>query len=176
MKRKWIKRLIVCFVILLTILLTVFLYCLLSAREYFNGLAYKYRYRECAAEELLPDLERVFDVNFPEVIKEIKTAKTPGSWDSNTSNFIVKFCAEPDTVNTFLRSFPEDRLHKVKLYPYASEFDRRNSSSTRPPPEWFTEPITKGEMGGYRLAGPKLKIYIDTSDETNYVVYLHGFL
>jgi hypothetical protein len=30
-------------------------------------------------------------------------------------------------------------------------------------------------MGEYRLAGPKMSIYIDTSKESNYVVYLHGF-
>lgn len=43
-------------------------------------------------------------------------------------------------------------------------------------PAWFTKPIAEGKMGNYWLAGPKMDLNIDTSDKTNYVVYLHGFL
>lgn len=75
--------------------------------KHYEARAYAQRPVECAPEDLIPDLEKMFDINFPKVIKEIKTAKKLGSWDSNTIHFIVKFCAEPDIVDKFLKSFPK---------------------------------------------------------------------
>ena len=131
---------------------------------------YSLRPIECSPNDLIPDLEKTFDINFPKVIKEIKTAKTLGSWDSNTIHFIVKFCAEPDIVDTFVKSFPRG----IGWGSYDPEWDMRSVDISHAP-DWFTETITQGKMGDYWLAGPKMSIYIDTSVETNFVVYLHGF-
>jgi len=133
---------------------------------------YEYSLRpiECSPEDLIPDLEKTFDINFPKGIKEIKTAKTLGSWDSNTIDFIVKFCAEPDIVDTFIKSFPQG----VVLEDYDPEWDMRSVGITSAP-AWFTMPIQKGRMGDIPGYGDK-EIYIDTTNEKEFVVYFYGFL
>ena len=75
--------------------------------SYFFGKIFdgRFKFRECEPEALISDLERVFDINFPAEIRQVKAARTSGSWDApnTTSFFNLKFYAEPDIVNTFLK-------------------------------------------------------------------------
>lgn len=134
-------------------------------------LAYRARYVECDSKQLLSALERTFEISFPTQIQGLKTAKTAKHGIDSSISFIVKFTAKPETVNKFLESFPDGLAFDI----HYNEEDDLRSAYVWPPPRWFTEPIAQGKMCEYRLAGPKLKIYIDTSDETNFVVYLRGY-
>lgn len=122
--------------------------------------------RECEPAVLLPDLERQRKIDFPEGIKEVKTARTAGKRDVpvTTSAFNVRFSADPNTVDTFLKSFRTE----ITLMPYERNSDTRHSSGLRTP-EWFTEPITKGKQHS------SIGIYIDISNDKNFVVYFMGY-
>lgn len=132
------------------------------------------QYTECDAKEMVARLERIFQINFPEEIKEAKAAKTPGSsWD-RWNKFILKFAAEPDAVDRFLESFPE----KIHFKPYEYRKDMRGELGMPPIPPWFREPIQQGKcnLEGQRRPRRSLLdwIYIDTSNEKQFVVYLEG--
>ena len=135
----------------------------------FRWVGYQYGYRECEPEKLLSDLERTFDINFPTEIKNVKTARTPGSWDGTASSFAVRFSADPATLDRFLESFPI----RIKFDQYRLP-DTRDSPAIRTP-AWFTEPIGQGKVGGYYPPVEKMKIYVDTTDKSVFVVYLSGF-
>jgi len=94
----------------------------------------------------------------------------PGGWDSSMSGFIVKFTAEPAIVDKFMRSFPSFRIG-----PYELEYDGRKCfGAPQYIPECFTEPIQQGKMR--RVPGKEdVDIYIDTTDERSFVVYMQGF-
>jgi len=105
---------------------------------------------------------------------EIRAAKTPVSWDGAVG-FMIKFAADPNTVDRFLKSFQED----VELYPYTHENDIRDI--LKPAPKWFSESITKGKTAGFGLvsrdygkASSNLYVYIDTTNQESFVVYIHG--
>ncbi len=131
---------------------------------------YQFRLVECPPEELIPALERVFDVNFPEVIKKVKTAKTP-SRDGST-NYVVRFIAESDVVDKFLDSVPK-RSYEVVI-PYSLKDDGRKKHSLWFPPSWFTVPIQKGKKLSYSPGIGEMEFYIDTSDTQAYIVYIYG--
>jgi len=131
-------------------------------------------YIERAPERFLTYLEKTFVIDFPEGITEVKVAKTSGSWDGAVG-FMIKFTADPNTVDRFLKSFQED----VELYPYTREDDSRNI--LKPAPKWFSEPITEGKRARlglvsreYGKAGSDLSAYIDIKNEESFVVYIHG--
>lgn len=133
--------------------------------------AYQQRHRECDSERLLACLEPVLGFDFPENIRDVKTAKTK-SIDGSIL-FIVKFTAEPNTVEQFLKSFPKT-IQTFKLVSYDAAQDERKICGTWPPPEWFTKQIQRGKQGRYSKDYGKLKIYIDTTNDKNSVVYMHG--
>lgn len=169
--KKFLKPIIILSVSLILISIAIAIWGMYSfGNGFWSDISYKHRYIECRSEELLPDLERIFDINFPAEIKQVDTARTQGTWDSTNSGYIVKFAAKPDTVNKFLDSFPE----KIYFEPYDLGDDQRGSHWKPPPPRWFTEPIREGRSGTYRLANPSMRIYIDTTDKSELVVYLHG--
>jgi hypothetical protein len=136
--------------------------------KHYEAVAYMSRPVECTPEDLMPSLENIFNIDFPKDIKEVKTAKTIPL--DGATFFIVKFIAEPEIVDTFVKSFSIG----IGWGSYDPEWDMRSVDISNAP-DWFTETITQGKMGDYWLAGPKMSIYIDTSVETNFVVYLHGF-
>lgn len=134
-----------------------------------SDVAYKTRYIECDPNELFAELEKTFQIKIPQQIWEIKTARNYGSWDSKSSCYIVKFCAEPNTVEVFLSSFPKE----VDLVPYTKKKDFRYVQTKRHlAPSWFTESINGGKIGN---TSGNYEIYIDTSVGQRYVVYLWGF-
>lgn len=131
-------------------------------------------YIERAPERFLAHLEKTFVIDFPEGIREVKVAKTSGSWDGAVG-FMIKFNADPNTVDRFLKSFQED----VELYPYTIEDDIRDI--LKPAPKWFSDSITQGKRAGFGLvsreygkAGSVLYVYIDTTNQESLVVYIHG--
>ena len=67
-----------------------------------------------------------------------------------------------------LKMANQSNITPVKLQAYERGSDSRKISGQRTP-RWFIEPITKGKQ--YSL----LDIYIDTTDESKYVVYYSGY-
>jgi len=131
-------------------------------------------YIEREPERMVSHLEKTFVIDFPERIRELKTAKTPVSWDGAVG-FMVKFAADPNTVDRFLKSFQQE----VNLHPYTREDDSRDI--LKPAPKWFSEPIKQGKEArpsfrsrDYGKAGSDLSVYIDTTNEKSFVVYIHG--
>jgi len=162
---KWNKIIIVASGFCLIYIVAAYLLPLIG---YYKARAYNSRPVECTPQDLIPDLEEMFNIDFPKDIKEVKTAKTMPL--DGAIFFIVKFITEPEIVDTFVQSFSRG----IGWGSYDPEWDMRSVDISHAP-DWFTETITQGKMGDYRLAGPKMSIYIDTSVETNFVVYLHGF-
>lgn len=122
---------------------------------------------ECNPEDVLPFVEKDLFVDFPEDIKQLKIAKS--KYKIQFMNFLIRFSANPNTVDQFLKSFPEE----VKFESYI-----RDSLSGRFLPKWFKEPIRVGKRNVKSVKGEKCKlgeIYIDTTDKENFVVYLKGF-
>ena len=131
-------------------------------------------YIECAPERIMTYLEKTFVIDFPECIREVKAAKTLGSWDGAVG-FMIKFVADPNTVDRFLKSFQED----VELYPYTRENDIRDI--LKPMHSWSMVPIKQGKSAipglfsrDYGKAGSDLYVYIDTTNQESFVVYVHG--
>lgn len=128
----------------------------------------KGKYYLCAPEELIVKLEDIFGHKFPDGITEIKAAKTP--WSEGSVSFIIRFTAEPNVVDAFVNSFPEDFIFRE----YAPSEDMRSSISSL---AWFNKPIRKGKMSfpsRIRLARGRSYIYIDMTNEKRYVVYMCG--
>lgn len=132
-----------------------------------EAVQYTIRPVECAPEELIPDLEKMFDIDFPKDIREVKTAKTIPM--DGVIWFIVRFTAEPHVVDAFVKSFRRG----VGLVNYDPEWDMRNTISSFTP-AWFTKSIRQGKMGDIPGHGQK-EICIDTTNEKEFVVYFHGF-
>ena len=132
-------------------------------------------YIERDPEHMVSHLEKTFVIDFPEQIGEVRAAKTPVSWDGAVG-FMVKFVAEPNSVDKFLKSFEQ----KVELYPYIPDRDIRGTFVVHEP-GWFTEAIKRGKMASpslvrrdYGKASSDLSVYIDTTNEKSFVVYIHG--
>ena len=143
----------------------------LSRLAIFRG---RYIYIERAPERILTHLEKTFVIDFPKCIREVKAAKTLGSWDGAVG-FMIKFAADPNTVDRFLNSFQEE----VNLSQYRVDDDIRDI--LKPAPKWFSESITQGKRSGFGLvsrdygkAGSDLYVYIDTTNQESFVVYIHG--
>jgi hypothetical protein len=155
------------------VLITGVIFMLLRhARLTFDNIFAKpFRYRECMPEKLLPELESWFDINFPEGIEQIQTSHTLGCWDSSWSHFIVRFSAEPNTVEAFLETFPPKTT--IELYTYTPNDDDRSVSAARLRiPDWFLNPIEKGKIAHTPSGQPE--VYIDTINKDTFTVYIQG--
>lgn len=126
---------------------------------------------ECAPEELMLILEKAFNTSFPEEIEAIRTARTMGQ--ISTVSFIIRFSAEPNVVDAFLRSFPEEISHVEEYDPQGNP--RAVCDST---PAWYTEPIQQGKVH-YTFSGlpyhSNYGIYVDTTNERKFIIYWSGF-
>jgi len=121
---------------------------------------------ECNPEDVLPFVEQALFVDFPENIEHLKIAKS--RYKKMFVDFFIKFSADPNTVDRFLKSFPK----KVEFVPYS-----RDSRSERFLPKWFKEPILLGKRKINSIGGEKgnlKEIYIDTTYKENFIVYLRG--
>ena len=132
---------------------------------------YQGKYTECNHKELFPTLEWVFDVDFPVNAKEVKAAKTPSR--EGSVHFIVKFCADPNTVNRFL----EFAAERCDFEPY----ERGYAFTTNgwPSPRWARTPIKQGRKHTLRsikgeLISTDAHLYVDTTNKENFVVYVEG--
>ncbi|MHC4676129.1 MAG: hypothetical protein ACYTBZ_26865 [Planctomycetota bacterium] len=136
--------------------------------------SYQERYIECDPKELLPILESDFDVNFPVDIKDVKAAKTPSI--EGSAFFLVKFCAEPNTVGIILKSI-EKRAHSV---PYERKHTFTTGCIGWPSPSWARVPIKQGRKYTFRSAYKKIPastdvdLLVDTTDKDSFVVYMEG--
>lgn len=134
--------------------------------------AYQERYIECEPKELFQIVEWIYDVNFPVDIEDVKAAKT--SSRDGTIRFLVKFCADPNTVGILLKSIEE----RSRIRPY----ERGHTFITDgwPSPGWARVPIKKGIRYTLRSANEKqtastdVDFYVDTMDKESVVVYLDG--
>lgn len=116
-------------------------------------------------------LEKRYVIKFPENMREVKAAKSGISWDDG-SDFIVKFTADASDVRKFVEN--------ATLRSYYSTTDNRTAPYLSVP-EWWTSPIMQGEIGEMFVEckynkdlDSYIHVYIDTSDEKKYVVYLSG--
>ena len=133
---------------------------------------YQNRYIECTPEKVLPVVERAFYIDFPEGIRQVRTAKRKSG--RIPIDFIIKFAGDPKTIERFLKSFPEE----VKFELYSEELDQRISCMKWFMPKWFRDPIKAGKIKTNILVGPKKnlqQIYIDTTNKDNFAVYIQGF-
>jgi hypothetical protein len=85
------------------------------------------RYYSCVPEELIADIESVFDLKFPDGITEIKAAKTIQR--EGSVSFLIRFTAEPNVVDAFINSFP-GRIVFSEYAPSAHLFALLTSTST----------------------------------------------
>ena len=127
---------------------------------------YQQQYRQCDPKQLLTAFGDKYGVNLPHNIVNIKAAKTIPI--ENSILFIIKFEAKSDDMDIFIKSFSDDMLAIEPYEPWSGQRARNKTGFWRPP-KWFREPITQGERG-YHNEG--MRIYIDTSDKENFVVYL----
>jgi len=153
------------------------IFCVINLDTIFRRFIPEEKYIECDPEKMRAHLENIFNIDFPDTIKGFKAAKTNPSWDGGVS-FIVKFTADPNSVDRFLKSIPGGL---AGYFPYEAKSDLRGDpNKLTKEPEWFTEKIEKGYRGfavfGRSQSVPtgSAKIYIDTSDEWNYKLYLEG--
>lgn len=134
---------------------------------------YAIRLVECPPEDLLPTLEKTFEIKFPDGISEIRTAKSiTVKYDHN---YIVKFVAGPNEVDKFFKSFP-DKLDAT--YPLSQNIKtvfRKPEGFLRFIPRWFTMPIKEGTVSSCTFNNMRTDIYIDTSDKEKSIVYIYGF-
>jgi hypothetical protein len=119
-------------------------------------------------------LEKRYNIDFPENIREVNAAKSGESWDGGAV-FILKFSAKQSEVNEFLDTTLGTDLHT----PDSWSDDRFNPYESTP--DWWTKPIIKGEMGHLYVedtfvsnGSSTMYVYIDRSDGENNVVYLQG--
>lgn len=155
-------------VFLVVVILVVLVHLLFLLRFYAR------RCVECQPEELLPALEKVFDINFPDSLKKTKTAKSMAVEGDFT--FLVRFVTDSDSAKQFIRSFPGGQ-NRIGLELYDRDCDLRKTAGFWRPPKWFTETISQGKMGKYdniQRYG-EMTIYIDVADDRNNVVYLNGY-
>jgi hypothetical protein len=138
-------------------------------------------YTEYNPDKMVTYLERRYDINFPEAPTKIKAARS-GKW-GGYSSFLLKFTAKPSDVEKFLSTAVGSSLHNYD--------PQRNPKyhSFQTVPEWWKEPIEKGKRGKIYVKNTfiedvktpvesdiesSIRIYIDTSNEKKYVVYLRG--
>ncbi len=117
-------------------------------------------------KKTIAHLERIFEIDFPDDIQDVKAAKAFLEWD-NWRTYIIKFKVDPNTLDSFINI---ERLSR-----YDPNEDER-SEDIFPPTKWYSEPIQKGRMGTIDLdsrrgGGYDAYVYIDTSDEKSFVVY-----
>jgi len=118
---------------------------------------------------LIPVLEDAFELKFPDDITDVKAAKTV-RW-MKYIQFIMRFAAEPNDVDTFIKSFP-GKIHFVELDP-----NNDYRQKTYGVPSWYKQPIRKGKRGVAFLVKRinRIAICIDMTDENKYIVYLRGY-
>jgi hypothetical protein len=128
---------------------------------------YQERCVECNSQEVIQSLEKVFGIKFPVGVTDINTAKSIPI--DGAIHSIVRFRAKPIIVEKFFESFHKQPQFEL----YGMDGDRRNSDLS-PVPNWFDTPIQDGNIGIYTSANYKgyMEIYIDTSDEETFIVYL----
>jgi hypothetical protein len=106
-------------------------------------------------------------------MKEVQIATSWLGWDAWWTTYLVKFRIDPNSLESFVK------LRNLK--PYDRDSDERGTDIL-PHPKWFTKPIRKGKMGEIDVDFIEAKedggiyIYVDTSDENSFIVYMYGSL
>jgi hypothetical protein len=167
---KGLKKVIIILGILLISSIFFLIWLRRAVGKGYNQRDYQQRCVECDPNKIINTLENIFDANVPEDIEEVKAAESPSI--DGAVIFILKFTAKPDVVDRFLHSFSEQK--KLDRTPYKIGDDYRATSGTWPQPDWFVKPIKNGKQGSYFQAFGYINFYIDTTDESKYMIYLHG--
>lgn len=167
MKSKLSKAIII---IVLFIGIGIACYCI-SALKFAWDLRKALGYKESTPEEVIRNVERFLDINFPEQIESVRAA-TAQNWDSSAIDILIRFAAHPNEVNKFLKSL--GRSYKLEFEPYRHYPDERSFGSSTP--KWFTEAISAGKEVDVDLSpmGNPYVIYIDESNKDNFIVYMAG--
>ncbi|MGD0077763.1 MAG: hypothetical protein ABSB91_03940 [Sedimentisphaerales bacterium] len=161
--------------ILITLFITALIFVYIvwhgikTVNKLWSDVSYNTRYIETDPNQLFFDLDHALQIKMPKNIWDVNTARNYGQWDSSSSCFIVKFSAEPNTIDDFLSSLPE----KEDFIPYIKKEDTRYVQTRNwLAPSWFTEPINIGKIS---KTANNYQIYIDTSNKQQYIVYLCGY-
>jgi hypothetical protein len=128
-----------------------------------------HEYKQIDAQILLPVLEKQFGIKFPAEADDIQASLNYKAWDSNRSNFLIRFATDPCTSDIFFKSYKG----QIDWENYITEKDDRKKADALVPPEWILTPIKKGKIG-FVTANQYMVIYLDES-EANDVIYLDGF-
>jgi hypothetical protein len=121
-------------------------------------------------KKVIARMERIFEIDFPDDIKDLRASTSWMEWD-NWTTYIIKFRVEPKALDAFI---------KIEHLSNYEPNDDERAEDILPPPKWYSEPIQKGRMGTLTLDCPRdnatyeAEIYVDTSDEKNFVVYIQG--
>lgn len=163
-KKRFIKAIVI--LLLAVVLVMTFIFFCFFISEYW------FRLIEYAPKDFLPDLEKEAGVKLPSDITDVKTAKA--FLREDTVIFIIKFVAKPEVVDEFIKSLPLST--GMGSESYDREHDTRNRFGYWRPPKWFREEISHGKMVLYHADYTALgmRIYVDTSDEKSFVVYIEG--
>ncbi|MHC4061099.1 MAG: hypothetical protein ACYSR6_05755 [Planctomycetota bacterium] len=146
-------------------------YFYISAVKSWRDFYARFSYKESTPEQVIRNVERFLDVNFPEHIENAR-AVTARNWDSSAIRILIKFTAHPNEVDKFLKSL--GRSYKLELEPYRHYPDERSFGSSTP--KWFTEAIRAGKEVDVDLSplGNPYVIYIDESNKDHSIVYMAG--
>ncbi|MHC4109583.1 MAG: hypothetical protein ACYS18_12390 [Planctomycetota bacterium] len=163
--------------ILLGIILAVVLFSRVGLLPFALPKLYARRLVECPPKNLLPTLEEVFEIKFPDGISETRTAKSIAV--EGDHNYIVKFVASPNDVDKFFKSFPDKDKSYISTYSLSQknikELYKKPDYFLHFIPRWFTQPIKEGTVSSCTLGNRDTEIYIDTSDKEKHIVYIYGY-
>ena len=152
---------------LLIIVLTSYVVHIYST--YYKGPFLRRSCVECDPNELLPNIEKLFNINLFVDAKQIKTAKSIPI--EGGIYFLVKFILDSNTVKDFLSTFPENST----LGTFQQNKNVRRWQPSTVIPKWYLEPIKQGEV--WKLDSKYGTIYFnfDTTNKKTFVVYLNGY-
>lgn len=157
---------------ILIVSLIIFLFFLVDILVFLSfGLRiYQGRYRECDPNELIPVVHKVFGIDFPQNIRDVKAAKTPVQ--DRSVLFILKFTSEPNDINNLVNS------DMIALGPQICEKRCNFSDLWWFRPSWMSKGISQGIKYIIRSLPEEISasgdLCIDTTDKNNFVVYIVG--
>jgi hypothetical protein len=136
--------------------------------------SYAQRYVECDPGLLARALERVFTVDLPENVEELKGAKMNLTIGSEI-HFLLKFRADSNDTDSFIETLTKASQNPSIIWRVYKEKTDRRGHHTWPVPRWFTKPIDKGKKVGYSFGNGSMTIYLDTGCKEGVVIYIKGW-
>ena len=155
-------------IITIVLILMGILYVALLYRKMMLAM-YQHECVPTLIENVVPHIEKIFDINIPQNNKEIIVAKSAIPTDYSTF-YICKITTTEQEINNFLSSLPKE----TELDEYDSNRDMRKLVPI-PIPDWFiSPPIKRGERGYFASKNGRLIVHLDNTNIKQQVLYLNG--